>query len=139
MVGKVIRINISKDRGVIKNSVETVCVIENWGIEGDGHSGDWENQVSIFPVEGLAKVPDDMKEEVNSGGYTENFTIEGLPLEILSIGTKLKIGQAEIEIYKIGKDQFKEHDRHYIVSREGRFGKVLKSGKVSVGDEIYII
>ncbi len=139
MTGKVIRINISKDRGVIKDSVDTVMILENWGLEGDGHAGDWENQVSIFPVEGLERVPEDMKQEVMNGGYTENFTIEGIPLDSLSVGAKLKIGDAEIKIFKIGKDQFKPHDRHYIVSREGRFGKVLKSGTVSVGDEIYII
>ena len=139
MIGKVKRINISQERGVIKDSVESVEVLENWGLEGDGHVGNWECQVSIFPLEALERVPEEMKEEVMNGGYTENFSIEGLPLEELRIGTVLKVGQAEIEIYRIGKDIFKEHDRHYIVSREGRFGKVLKGGSVSVGDEIYII
>lgn len=139
MSGKVIKININKDRGTIKNSVDSVKLLENWGVEGDGHAGDWENQVSIFPIEALEKVPESMKEEVAGGGYTENFTIEGISLEELTVGTKLRVGEAEVEIYKIGKDTFKEHDRHYIVSREGRFGKVLKSGKVSVADEVHII
>lgn len=139
MTGKVLRININKDRGVIKNSVKSVDLIEDFGVEGDGHAGDWENQISIFPIEALERVPESMKEEVSRGGYTENFTIEGLSLESLTVAKKLRIGEAEIEIYKIGKDVFKEHDRHYIVSREGRFGKVIKSGKVEIGDKVFII
>lgn len=137
-MAKVLRINVSEKRGVIKDSVDLVEVIENFGLKGDGHGGDWDMQVSVFPIEALANVPDDMKEEVEAGGFTENFTIEGLPLEELTIGTKLIIGQAEIEIICIGKDIFKEHDRHYIVSREGRFGKVIKGGPVKVGDNVSI-
>jgi MOSC domain-containing protein YiiM len=138
-MGKVISINISEKRGTIKNSIPTVNVIKGWGLEGDAHGGDWDKQVSIFPLEALEKVPENMKEEVNNGGYTENITISGMPLEHLSVGTKLRIGDAEFEILHIGKEKFKEHNRHYIVSREGRFGKVLKSGTISVGDEISII
>ena len=114
-------------------------MIENFGVKGDGHAGDWDNQVSVFPIEALEKVPKDMKKEVNQGGFTENFTIEGIALEQLNIGVSLKIGQAEIEIKSIGKEVFKEHDRHYIVSREGRFGRVIKSGLIKIGDEIKII
>lgn len=139
MTGQILRINISKERGVIKDSVESIEVIENFGLKGDGHAGEWDKQVSIFPVEALKKVPEDMKEEVDLGGFTENFTIEGIDLVKLNKGIKLKIGEAEIEIKSIGKEVFKEHDRHYIVSREGRFGKVIKSGLVRVGDKVTII
>ena len=34
------------------------------GIEGDGHTGAWDRQVSIFPIEALEKVPSDKIEEV---------------------------------------------------------------------------
>ena len=136
---KVISINISKERGVEKTPVKQVKVIEGWGVENDGHGGDWDKQISIFPIEALEKVPREMREEVNSGGYTENFTISGIELDKLTVGTTVKIGEAEIKIYHIGKEEFKEHNRHYIVSREGRFGKVVKSGIVKVGDLIKII
>ena len=139
MTGRVLRINISEQRGVIKDSVESVEVIENFGLKGDGHAGEWDKQVSVFPVEALEKVPKHMKEEVDLGGFTENFTIEGIDLVKLNTGVKLKIGEAEIEVKSIGKETFKEHDRHYIVSREGRFGRVIKSGLVRVGDEVTII
>lgn len=139
MTGRVLRINVSEERGVIKNSVESVEVIENFGLSGDGHAGEWDKQVSVFPIEALEKVPKEMKREVEQGGYTENFTIEGIDIEKLNIGIKLKIGESQVKIMCIGKEIFKEHDRHYIVSREGRFGKVIKSGLVRVGDEVRII
>jgi MOSC domain-containing protein YiiM len=138
-MGKVLRINISAERGVIKQPVEKVEIVENWGVKGDGHGGDWDKQISIFPIEALSRVPEDMKEEVNAGGYTENFTVEGLELEAFAVGAKVKIGEAVVEVCHIGKEVYKEHDRHYIVSREGRFGKVVRGGSVRVGDDIEII
>jgi len=137
-VGKVLSINISAVRGVDKNSIDQVKVIEGWGLDGDAHGGDWDRQVSIFPVECLKKVPPEKKEEVLKGGYTENFTVSGIDPSLLAAGVLVKIGEAVIKILYIGKDRFKEHGRPYIVSREGRFGKVVKGGRVKVGDTVSI-
>lgn len=134
-MGKVLSVNISNVKGIVKDSVEEVNVIENWGLEGDAHSGDWDRQVSIFPVEALVKVPEHKREEVLTAGYTENFTITGIQLEDLMAGAIVKIGEAEIKIFQVGKE-YKEYGRPYIVSREGRFGRVIKGGKVKVGDEV---
>lgn len=139
-MGKVLSINISDVRGVVKTSVDRVRIIEGWGLEGDAHGGDWERQVSIFPVEALDKVPPGKKAEVLSGGYTENFTIAGIPIEQICVGDEVVIGrEAVIRILHIGKEDFKEHGRHYIVSREGRFGKVIKGGEVRVGDTVSVL
>lgn len=54
------------------------------------------------------------------------------------VGAVVKIGEAEIKIFQVGKE-YKEHGRPYIVSREGRFGRVLKSGKVKIGDNDSVI
>jgi MOSC domain-containing protein YiiM len=138
MVGKVLSVNISEIKGIVKDSIDEVNVIENWGLEGDAHAGNWHRQVSIFPVEALAKVPAEKREEVLNAGYTENFTISGLSLEKLKEGVIVKIGEAEVLITQVGKEH-KEHGRPYIVSREGRFGKAIKGGKVKTGDEVSII
>lgn len=138
-MAKVIAIHKSEKRGTIKNSVSKATILKEWGVEGDAHGGDWDRQISIFPIEALGKVPEHMKAEVEAGGYTENITIEGLDLKEFCVGSKIKINDAEFEVHHIGKEVFKEHDRHYIVSREGRFGKVLKSGTISIGDSVSII
>ena len=137
-MGRVISISISQVRGIEKTKVDQVKVLEGWGLEGDAHGGNWDRQVSIFPVEALEKVPLHKREEVLNGGLTENFTIEGIAPEELCVGCQITIGESEIEILHIGKEEFKEHGRPYIVSREGRFGKVLKGGLVKIGDAVQV-
>lgn len=138
-MGKVLALNISSVRGVNKTSVNEVKIIEGWGLEGDAHGGDWDRQVSIFPVEALDKVPPHKKDEVLSGGYTENITVSGILPATLTTGSLVKVGQAVIKIMHIGKEQFKEHGRPYIVSREGRFGRVIQGGIVKIGDSVSIM
>ncbi|MDO7788783.1 MOSC domain-containing protein [Desulforamulus aquiferis] len=138
-MGKVVSINISSTRGIEKSQIESVNIIKGWGLAGDGHGGNWERQVSIFPIEALELVPPDKKDEVLNGGYTENITIAEVDLAHFCVGSKIKIGEAIIEILHIGKEEYKEHGRPYIVSREGRFGKVVDGGLVRVGDDARLI
>lgn len=138
-MGKVVAVNTSEVKGVEKTSVEQARIIEGWGLEGDAHGGDWDRQVSLFPVEALDKVPEHKKSEVLNGGYTENITIYGLPLSELAVGKLVRVGEAVVKIMHIGKEEYKEHGRPYIVSREGRFCRVVKGGLVRVGDEVDIV
>ena len=138
-MGKVLSINISPERGTEKTRVIEAKAIANWGLDQDAHAGDWDRQISIFPEEALAKVPTGKREEVLSGGYTENITINGIPLEDLKEGTSLEVGEAIVKITHVGKDEYKENGRPYIVSREGRFGIVLKGGKIKIGDDVIVI
>lgn len=138
-MGNVLSIHVSAERGIIKTDVTEVKVLKGWGLEGDAHGGDWDRQVSVFPIEAMNKVPEEKKVEVLADGYTENFTISGLLLEDFPAGCVLKLGDAEIEILYIGKEVFKEKGRPYIVSREGRFGRVCRGGSVRVGDSVEVI
>ncbi|WPC43794.1 MOSC domain-containing protein [Clostridium sp. JS66] len=133
-MGKVISLNISEKRGTEKNQVSSVNVIEGFGIEGDAHAGNWDKQISILPIEAMSKVPSNKMEEVKNGGFTENVTISGVSIDNLKIGTVIQIGEAVIKIQHVGKEEYKEHGRPYIVSREGRFGIVIKGGKINIGD-----
>lgn len=138
MVGKVLTIAISEKKGVLKEPVDEVVIIEDYGIKGDAHAGPGTRQVSVLPMEALSKVPEEKKEEVMEG-HTENIVIEGIPLERLKIGARIRVGEAILEIVHIGKDEFKDHGRAYIVSREGRFCRVIKGGRVRVGDKVELI
>lgn len=138
-MAKVLSINVAPVRGVEKTPVRQVRVVEGWGLEGDAHGGDWDRQVSILPLEALKKVPPEKEEEVLKGGYTENFTIQGIDPRDLLVGRVMQIGEAKIEIIHIGKEIFKEHGRPYIVSREGRFGKVIQGGTVKLGDQVILL
>ncbi|AGY75853.1 MOSC domain-containing protein [Clostridium autoethanogenum] len=138
-MGKVVSLNISEKRGTEKVQVPSVNVIEEFGIEGDAHAGNWDRQISILPVEALERVPSDKIEEVKKGGFTENITISGIPLNNLGVDSSIRIGEVVIKILYIGKDKYKEYGRPYIVSREGRFGIVVKGGRINVGDPVEVI
>ncbi len=138
-MGKVLSINIGSTRGIEKTSIAQVEVIEGWGLEGDAHGGDWDRQVSIFPIEAMDQVPPEKKEEVINGGLTENFTIQGIEQSELTAGKYVAIGESIILVLHIGKEEFKEYGRPYIVSREGRFGRVFKGGPVKVGDTVSVL
>jgi MOSC domain-containing protein YiiM len=139
MRGKVIAVNTAAQRGIPKKNVGSGYLREGWGLEGDAHAGAWDRQISVFPLEAMALVPPEIKPTIAEDDYSENITIEGIPLEKLKIGGRLRIGGAEVLIRHIGKEKPKATGRPYIVSREGRFGTVVKSGKVAAGDSVIIL
>jgi len=140
MHGHLISVNIGKVRGVPKHPVDEGFLTPDWGLKGDAHGGDWDRQISLFPVETMALVPKAIRAAFEPNTYSENLTIEGLPPEKLRVGTVLSIGTARIKILQIGKESYEppESGRPYIVSREGRFGRVLSEGPVRAGDIVEI-
>lgn len=139
MQGKVVAVNQAEVRGLPKRNVKEGYLRAGWGLEGDAHAGPWDRQISIFPLEAMVLVPPDIRTTIDEGGYSENITIEGIPLEKLGVGRQLQIGKAEVLICHIGKERFKDTGRSYIVSREGRFGTVVKSGRVAAGDVVTLL
>ena len=51
---KVLSVNISKEKGVIKKPVDQIVITEN-GIENDAHAGDWHRQISLLAKESIDK------------------------------------------------------------------------------------
>lgn len=137
--GEVVSVNVSKERGVPKRRVEEGVLKQDWGLEGDAHAGKGGRQVSLLPLEAMALVPPEVLAGIEEGAYSENLTIRGIPLEELRVGRRLKVGEAVVEILQIGKGKLEARGRPWIVSREGRFGRVLKGGTVRVGDEVVLI
>jgi MOSC domain-containing protein YiiM len=139
MQGKVIAVNMADKRGVLKKNVGAGFLREEWGLEGDAHAGPGERQISILPLEAMALVSPGIRTTIADNDYTENITMEGIPLDELGVGRRLGIGEAEVVICHIGKEQPKDAGKPYIVSRQGRFGKVVKSGKVAIGDAVVLL
>ncbi|BEP28300.1 MOSC domain-containing protein [Helicovermis profundi] len=142
MKAKVLSVNLSEKRGTNKYSVKKGNFIKNYGLEGDGHSGDWHRQVSIFDISSLSTMN---KNEIRlcNETYSENITIEGTNLCKEEVGTKVKIGEAIFEITQIGKEYIKDPllhtEREKIMHEEGVFAIVKESGIVKKGDSVIII
>ncbi|ABW18646.1 MOSC domain-containing protein [Alkaliphilus oremlandii] len=140
----VVAINISTKKGVAKQSISEANFVENFGIEGDAHGGNWHRQVSLLGQESIDKIKAMGMDDLDSGSFAENITTEGIELYSLPIGTKLAIGETLHEVTQIGKEC---HQRcaifhtvgDCVMPREGIFTKVLKAGKVVPGDKIEIL
>ncbi len=143
-IGRVLAISVSKKKGTLKKNVPSAKLIENWGIEGDAHAGNWHRQVSFLATESIDRMREAGLPRLRPGAFAENITTEFINIPRLKVGTRVKIGkEAELEITQIGKEC---HDRcaiyaqvgDCVMPREGIFAKVIKSGEIKVDDKIVI-
>ena len=141
-MAKVIYISSSPGRGTPKYPVKFGRFKKDFGMEGDGHAGNWHRQVCIFDVSSM----DSMSVEERTAceqTYSENITTEGIQLHPLPVGTRLQIGGTVLEITQIGKDFVKNPSLHtareLIMHKEGVFCIVLKSGRIDIGDKVIIL
>lgn len=142
--GKVLSINISETKGVVKDPIEEGVFIEEFGLEDDAHGGPWHRQVSLLGIESFKKMEADGQVELVPGIFAENLTTEGIVVYELPIGTKLAIGETVQEVTQIGKKchtgcEIAQIVGDCVMPREGIFTKVIKGGRVKVGDEIEIL
>lgn len=144
MSGKVLSINISEKKGTPKKSINPGVMIEDFGFEGDAHAGKWHRQVSLLAKESIEKAKEMPTDGLCHGIFAENITTEGITLYTLPVGTRLKVGECEIEITQIGKEchegcAISKLVGQCVMPREGVFAKVIKGGKVYENDSIEII
>jgi len=141
--GKIKAISISKDKGTRKYNVPAAELKAGFGIEGDAHAGDWHRQVSFLAVESIRKMTAKGL-DISAGDFAENITTEGINLQSLPLGTRLKVGpEAEVEITQFGKEchtgcEISRLVGDCIMPREGVFAKVTKPGQVKPGDRIEV-
>ena len=137
--------NVSKRKGTRKAPVESglVTLVRDFGVEEDAHAGNWHRQVSFLAEESIA-VAREMGLDVAEGDFAENITTEGIDLKGMPVGTRVRVGEAEVEISQIGKVCHKRCAIYYLAGdcifpREGIFGWVVEPGKVRVGDRIEVV
>lgn len=143
-MAKVLAVNISETKGVPKEPIEKGYFEVDHGLVGDAHAGKWHRQVSLLGQESIDKLNKDKLNDLCVGAFAENLTTEGITLYELPIGTKLKIGETEMEVTQIGKEchmgcAIRELVGDCVMPREGIFTKVLKPGYIKSGDEIEIL
>jgi len=141
--GKVLAVNISRDKGTKKRNVRRCDLLVDFGLQGDAHAGQWHRQVSLLANESIDKM---RRKGLKAafGDFAENITTEGIDLMRLPIGTTLRVGEeAILRMTQKGKEC---HDRcaiYYemgdcVMPREGVFAEVLHPGEISVGDSIEV-
>ncbi|WP_448589623.1 MOSC domain-containing protein [Thermodesulfobium sp.] len=141
-MGKILSINVSKNKGEIKRPVNEVLLIKDFGIEGDAHFGFGHRQVSLLSIFSLNRAREKNK-DLSFGDFAENFTVD-MDLSTLKVGTKLKLGNSIISISQIGKEchtrcEIYKKTGDCIMPKEGYFASVEEGGVVKVGDTIEIV
>lgn len=145
-MASIISINISNHKGTKKKPVGNIEqeVVQDYGLKDDAHAGDWHRQVSFLAQESINKAIE-AGLDVKPGDFAENFTVEGIDLKSLPLGTRLRLGKdVEVEISQIGKVCHTRCAIYHLMGdcifpREGIFGVVLHPGFVKAGDPIQII
>lgn len=142
--GKILAVCYGKVKKEKKIPVKEGLIIKDWGLEGDVHAGNYHKQISLLGLDSMNKMRD-QGVKINFGELYENLDVEGLVLYKFPLGTKLKIGKdILLEITQIGKKEsyFLEINGKKISSimtQEGVFTRVLRGGKVKVGDVIEVV
>lgn len=138
---KIVSIAVSRKKGTVKHCIETAELMENHGIKGDAHAGDWHRQLSFLASESIEKASsEDFK--LNFGDFAENIATTGINWKNEPIGKIFRLGEtALVEITQIGKECHQKCAIFYrtgdcIMPKEGVFAKILRGGVIRVGDRI---
>jgi MOSC domain-containing protein YiiM len=142
-MAKVLAVCISEKKGERKRPVDNITVNASEGVVGDAHGEDPVRQISLLGNESVDKLRDRMP-SLAPGDFAENILIEGLTLYELPVGTKLKVGETEMQMTQIGKEchfgcEIRQLTGACVMPREGVFAGVLVPGVIKAGDEITIM
>lgn len=143
-MAKVTAVNISEKKGIRKHPVPSVYLKHAHGIIGDAHAGNWHRQISLLADESVDAMRSLTAIPLDAGVFAENINTRGIDLKALPIGTRLKIGPAELEVTQIGKEchndcAIKKAAGKCVMPTEGIFAIVIKEGPVKAGDEIEVL
>ncbi|HHN48049.1 MAG TPA: MOSC domain-containing protein [Bacteroidales bacterium] len=138
---KVVSVNISEEKGTIKNPVD--CIeINQQGVSGDAHAGWWNRQISLLASESIEKFSKESNRVFKPGEFAENITTSGLALYDTRPLDRFVIGETEVEVTQIGKGCHGDGCAIYrevgncVMPKEGIFCRTIKSGKIRPGDVI---
>jgi ferredoxin-NADP reductase/MOSC domain-containing protein YiiM len=137
--------------GIWKDPVRGRCQVGRLNLQGDGqgdlvgHGGE-QRAVFVYQADSYRYWQERLnRTDFVHGQFGENFTIEGLPDDLVCIGDRYRIGSALFEVtqpratcYRVGI-RMQEPRMAALLTSSGRPGfylRVLQEGEVGAGDEI---
>ena len=78
MIGKVLSINISDKKGVVKYLIKEAFFQVNHEIVGDAHANEWHRQVILLGIESFDRMEVSEGIKLSFGSFAENLTTKGL-------------------------------------------------------------
>jgi MOSC domain-containing protein YiiM len=115
--------------------LESARVFENEGVEACAHRRGGKRNVLFVAVEDLEAL------DIAPGAVKENFTVRGADVMRWPVGQRLEIGEAEFEISMVcdpceNMEKIRPGLQAELEGRRGMLARVLKTGRVSLGDAI---
>jgi MOSC domain-containing protein YiiM len=113
--------------------------VEGHGLEGCAHArGGTKRQVLFASAQHLDALG------VEYGAIKENFTVEGADVHSWRVGQRIAVGGAEFEVTMECEpcermEEIRPGLQQQLEGRRGILARVVKTGAVSVGDEIRLI
>jgi MOSC domain-containing protein YiiM len=132
---EIVSVNVSAKVGEPKKPVGRIAVREGHGVLGDAHAGDWHRQVSLLAEEDIDSMRDVLA-ELAPGDFAENITTRGIDLVSLPIGTRVTIGDVELEVTQIGKEchngcAIRRRTGDCVMPTRGVFARVVRGGEIT--------
>jgi len=163
--GIVLAVCKNANPGVPKNQVDSIQLLEEFGVEGDYHAGakirhrvlvkvdpEQPNHRQVLLID--AQILGDLGKvgiRLVPGQMAENIVCYGINVMALEIGTRLAAGEALLEITEVRNPCRQLNDSHpdlyQAVIQEnngeerytaGVFARVIRGGKVDTGNSIYV-
>ncbi len=136
---KILSVNISKEKGTIKEPVPEIT-LNHHGVMDDAHAGPWHRQVSLLGKESVDRFSEQAGREIAFGEFAENMTTHGVELVKTSPLDRFSGENVELEVTQIGKSChgsacaiFREVG-NCVMPKEGIFARVIRQGSVKPGD-----
>jgi MOSC domain-containing protein YiiM len=126
-----------------REPAERVVLRERRGIEGDRKGGTGKRQLNVMLAETVAELAAEGF-RAGPGELGEQIVVAGLDAAALTEGTRLKLGEAVIEvgIPRTGCARFEMIQGKPRQSAKGRLGAlatVVTGGEVAVGDAVEVV
>ena len=137
--GRILALFLSPGRGQAMQSCPEVQAQKEHGLEGDAHARPGgSRQVLLLDAETLQEFG------LEPGVLKENITTQGVRLEQIPPGSRLRAGQALLEITKDCApcgfvDAVQSGLQQRIGGRRGQLARVVEGGRIGVGDPIQVL
>ena len=163
--GSVVAVCKKAQPGIPKFEVAAIQLLENYGVEGDYHAGQYvrhrylakkdptkpnQRQVLLIDTSILANLAS-QDIQLEPGMMGENIILDGISVMTLPIGTQIEVGEALLEITEVRNPCYQLNEMHpHLLEAVKTFGtgsdprntgmmtRILKSGWVRPGDTVAV-
>ncbi|HOO55780.1 MAG TPA: MOSC domain-containing protein [bacterium] len=141
--GRVLAVCASERRGTGKRSIGEGELIAGYGLKGDAHAGSGPRQLAIIEFEKVRAINREKQLNAEPGDFAENIATEGIEWDSVAVGTRAKVGDAEIKIIGRGKPEHGPGDYSFrgeaLLAGIGIFAEITVGGSVKEGDSVELI